>query len=65
MRDGLRAQSRRFAFEPIRAVIKEHRLAQAELPKRRRPVHSGAALDCSPPKRVHGCDVPETEDSFR
>jgi hypothetical protein len=24
-----------------------------------------AALDCSPPKRVHGCDVPVTEDFFR
>jgi hypothetical protein len=38
MRDGLLAQSRRLAFElrPIRSVIKEHRLARAELLEWRR-----------------------------
>jgi hypothetical protein len=39
--------------------------AEAELPEWRCPAQSVDALDCSPPKRVHGCDVPVTEDSFR
>jgi hypothetical protein len=34
-------------------------------PAPRGPAHSVDALDCSPPKRVHGCDVLVTEDSFR
>jgi hypothetical protein len=67
MRDGLQAQSRRLAFElrPICSVIKEHRLAEAELPEWRCPAHPVDALDCSAPKSVHGVDMtqlPTTED---